>query len=112
MRDVKVITGANIKRLREKAKMTQDTLAKRIESQGPTISAMERGERPLTHKTLEILCDVFSVLPEEFYRVDGRGNDDLDNMLLDEITKMERPCKAALYAKAVALNTQNGRGEQ
>ena len=64
--------------------MTQEVLAGRIYSQAPTISAMERGERPITHKTLEVLCDVFAVLPEEFYKIDHNGKDDLDKMLAEE----------------------------
>lgn len=112
MKTIKEITGYNLKRIRESAKMTQEVLAGRIYSQAPTISAMERGERPITHKTLEVLCDVFAVLPEEFYKIDHNGKDDLDKMLAEEIEKMGRQCKAELYAKAVAINTQRGRGEQ
>lgn len=109
--DIRRITGMNIKRMR--GQMTQDSLATHLGVKKQNVYALEKGLRPLTDKTLEMLCEVLACSPEEFYKVDSEiGTDDLDKMLKDEISKMERICKAELYAKAVALNTKNGRGDK
>lgn len=97
--DIRQITVANIKRMR--GDMTQESLANHLGVKKQNIYALEKGLRPLTDKTLELLCEIFACNPEEFYKV---GNsvpvDELDKLLLEEISKMERPCKAELYAKS------------
>jgi len=116
--EVRKITGMNLKRLRESQTLTQEELAVRLTEldgikvgkQG--ISALENGKRPVTDKMLGFLCEILSCNPEELYKVDYNHLEDVDRLLLAEIAKMGRACKAELYSRAVSINTRLGRGEQ
>jgi len=108
--NVRELTGKNLKRLRESAKMTQEELGKHLSGgKGKqNISALERGKRSITPEILEQLCDIFACPPEAFYKMNGHS-DLVEEMLHEEIDKMNREEKAALYAHAVAINTKAGR---
>lgn len=106
--DINTVTGGNIRRLRESTDMTQQQLANHLGTDKSAVSALERGVVALTGKRLEVLCEVFACTPDAFFKLNGH-QDVVEEMLHEEIDRMSREDKAALYAHAVSLNTKAGK---
>lgn len=67
---------------------------------------MENGHRGISDHVIAELCEIFACPPSEFFRLtDGDHIDMVDELLGEEVRKLTRAGKAALYAHAVALNS-------
>lgn len=107
MININKVTGANLRKMRETAMMTQEMLAAELGVAKQYVSALEVGRRGLSSAMLEQLCESFACAPDEFFRVGS--TEPIDALLRDEIKKMSHHKKASLYAHAVAINTvRNG----
>ncbi len=60
--------GGNIRRLREKAGITQEELALRSGLSQGYINQLEHGKRNYTQKSLELIADALSTPVQEFFR--------------------------------------------
>lgn len=109
MIDIKKLTGENLRRIRLAAGMTQEQLAEHMRVKKQNVSAMETGRRGLSDAVLPSLCEIFACAPAEFFEVPhGRAQEEIGDLLLREIRKMDARKKAVLYAHALALNAVNG----
>ncbi len=77
--------GKKIKKLREKAEMTQTDLAKELGLSKSVISAYEKGIRNPSFTVLKDICNIFNI--HEVYFL--TSNDQSDNGNLVDITDLE-----------------------
>ena len=61
--DLQVIVGANLRRLRKEAGYSQESFGQHIGWHRTFVGAVERGERNLTLRTVERLCQQLGVHP-------------------------------------------------
>jgi len=102
--NVNTIIAGNLKRYREKCGMTQEDAAKLLEIKPQNLSSMERGKRTISYSMVDKICKLFAVSPEEMFHLNDH-TEMIEEMLHDEITKMDKSGKAKLYSYAVAINS-------
>ena len=73
--ELKTLVGSNIKREREKAGLTQDTLSEMIGLEAKTLSAVERGTVGISMSSLLRICDVLKISPSIILYRSDRCND-------------------------------------
>lgn len=71
MINIKAILGKNIKRLREKNKMTQDEFSEKIKLSSQAVSLIEAGKYFTTAETLDNICNHFNVPPSALFDLDS-----------------------------------------
>jgi len=103
--EINKVTGANLRRMRIEAGLTQEELAHYLGVVKQNVSAMEHGRRGLSGSTLTRLCEVFACAPSEFFQLAPDQQEGIDKLLSEEVGKMDRAGKARLYAAAVAMNS-------
>ena len=102
--NIRQITGNNLRRIRQQFNYSLEELAAFL-GEGfskQRLSTMERGIRGLSADVIQRICDVFSIFPTELFRV--QTDDPICDLLMDEIHKMDKAKKAALYSYAVSIN--------
>lgn len=101
--DINTIVGRNLRKKREKRGMTQEEVAKLLEIPKQNVSAMESGKRTVSYAMIGKICELFSITPECMFHLNGH-TDMVEELLHEEITKMDKSGKAKLYSHAVAIN--------
>lgn len=74
-KDINVLVGANIKREREKAGYTQETLSEKIGIGVKSLSAIERGAVGVSLNTLKRICEVLAISSNVLLFEQSRNND-------------------------------------
>lgn len=72
---LKVLIGTNVKRARETAGLTQDTLSEMIGLESKTLSAIERGTVGISVASLRKICDVLKISPSVILYPHSTRND-------------------------------------
>ena len=73
--ELKALIGVNIKREREKAKLTQDEMSEMIGIETKTLSAIERGTVGISVASLRKICDVLKISPSVILYPHATRND-------------------------------------
>lgn len=73
-KELNILVGANIKREREKAGLTQDQFSEILGIGSKSLSAAERGVVGISLSTLLKICDVLSVSPNAILRENSLKN--------------------------------------
>ena len=104
--DLKKYIGNQIKTFRKSAGLTQDELAKRLNTTKQTISRYEKGDRKANQDMLFELCDIFGVSIDDFFpsQNDSSSNVSQIQSIYDELNP-PRQVKVLNYAK-MQLNEQ------
>ena len=74
-KNINVLVGANIKREREKAGYTQETLSEKIGIGVKSLSAIERGAVGVSLNTLKRICEVLAVSSNVLLFEQSQNND-------------------------------------
>ncbi|TWB23464.1 helix-turn-helix protein [Nitrospirillum amazonense] len=65
--DIRRLFGANLRRLRDRAGLSQEAVAARMGVDRAHVSLMERGQQNVTLTTLWAVCEALQVRPVEFF---------------------------------------------
>ena len=97
--DLKVLFGQKLKTLRVERGFTQEILAEIVDLNPRQISKIETGEHLPSASTIEKLCEVLDVLPQEFFTVENKNKKVLNNeiILLKKVEKLIRDEKYYNY---------------
>ena len=74
-KELKALVGANIKREREKAGLTQEALSELICLESKTLSAVERGNVGISLSSLLRVCEVLKISPSVILYQQEQRND-------------------------------------
>jgi transcriptional regulator with XRE-family HTH domain len=66
---VHVLLGKKIRKLRKKKKLVLRQVAAQLEIDTPTMSKIERGDRPAKEEYISILADLYEVEQEELHKL-------------------------------------------
>ena len=100
--DLKALFGQNLKKLRSERGLTQECLAESLELNSRQISKIETGEHLPSAKTLEKLCEVLNVLPQELFTFDREKTKSVSKELL-LIRQVEKLIKDEEYYDYINL---------
>ncbi len=64
--ELRKLTGANLRKLRYKEKLTAEELAARMQLTVDFVDRLERGYRGMTERTLKTLSEIFNVSADYF----------------------------------------------
>jgi len=73
--ELRKLMGANIKREREKRKMTQNEFSEKIGLEEKTLSSVERGITGISMATLKLMCDKMQISAESILFGASQKND-------------------------------------
>ncbi|TWB46620.1 helix-turn-helix domain-containing protein [Nitrospirillum viridazoti] len=65
--DIRRLFGANLRRLRDRAGLSQEAVAARMGVDRAHVSLMERGQQNVTLTTLWAACEALDVRPVDFF---------------------------------------------
>jgi len=83
MADLKAVVGHNLRRLRARSNLNQAELAERVDRSVNMIGKIERGEIAPSFETIERICGVLEVPPEELFQIEGASLTELEGSLAD-----------------------------
>lgn len=72
MLDVKVILGNNIKKLREKLNLSQESFSEKIKISPNALSTLENCKGFTTSETINNICNVFSIPASALFEMDSK----------------------------------------
>ncbi len=101
--------GERIKKIRNEKKLTLVAFGKLIDMTDSNISRMEKGQRPVTDRTIKLICNEFSV-NEEWLRTGEGGmfiqvsHDEKIMKLMTELAQSENKEVQDLFIALYSLN--------
>ena len=103
--EIRKIFAENIHRLRTSSGMSQVDLADKLGMAKQNMNALEKGRKAVTEKTIVKLSEALGCRPSDLLSESKPGQyEEITGLILSEISKMDKPKKARLFADAVAIN--------
>ena len=105
--DLKALFGQNLKNLRIERGFTQETLAEKIDLNPRQISKIETGEHLPSASSIEKICEILDVLPQDLFNFDTKPVSNKELALIKQVQSLIKNEKYFNYINLAVKATKS-----